>query len=143
MSDVNLQCGRPDLSAGVSTVRLSPDFSTRIEGREPLIAYFEIYHLRCDANGANRFEYEYSIRNLESDKPTSRHLRHLAAEASSRLEYHSTQEGVGPLRRQFIRVPVESLPTGRYQLTIRVRDARAGASVQRSVDFEKVEPPAR
>jgi len=40
----------------------------------------------------------------------------------------------GP-RRQFVRVPVQSLPPGRYQLEVEVRDQIAGTVASRTVEF--------
>jgi GWxTD domain-containing protein len=137
MSDVVLQCGPVDRSTSQGTIRLNTNFLARVEGRQPLFAYFEIYHLRSDAKGGNRFEYEYSIRDMGADGRSSGRLRRSASEAASRPAFHSMQEGVGALRRQFITVPTGSLPRGRYRLTILVRDALAGTKTEQSVDFVK------
>lgn len=139
MSEVVLQCGPADLSVGQGSIRLNPNFLARVEGSQPLFAYFEIYHLRPDVKGGNRFEYEYSIRDMGAPGRSSGRLRRTAAEAASRLAFRSMQEGVGALRRQFINVPAGSLPPGRYQLTILVRDIVAGTKTERSVDFVKAE----
>jgi len=60
-----------------------------------------------------------------------------AGQAAPRLSFRSTQEGVGPLRRQFISVPAASLPLGRYRLTILVRDQLAGTKTEQWADFVK------
>jgi GWxTD domain-containing protein len=137
MSDVVLQCGLPDRSTSQGTIRLNTNFLARLEGRQPLFAYFEIYHLRSDAKGRNRFEYEYSIHGIGADGRSSERLRHSAAMAASQPAFRSMQEGVGALRRQFITVPTESTPPGRYRLTILVRDILAGTKTEQSVDFVK------
>jgi hypothetical protein len=137
MSDIVLQCGPADRSTSQGTIRLNTNFLARVEGRHPLFAYFEIYHLRSDAKGGNRFEYEYSIRDMGADGRSSERLRRSAAKAASQLAFHSMQEGVGALRRQFITVPTGSLPPGRYRLTILVRDTLAGTKTEQSVEFVK------
>lgn len=134
MSDVVLQCGPVDRSTSQRAIRLSPNIPARVDGSQPLVAYFEIYHLRSDAKGENRFEYEYSIRDMGADGRSSDGP---AAKAASQLAFHSMQEGVGALRRQFITVPTGSLPPGRYRLTILVRDTLAGTKTEQSVDFVK------
>ena len=136
MSDVVLQCGAPDRSAS-GTIRLNANFLARFDGSQPLFAYFEIYHLRTDAKGRNRFEYEYSIHGMEADGRSPERLRRSAAMAASQLAFRSMQESVGAVRRQFITVPMESLPPGRYRLTILVRDIPARTKTEQSVDFVK------
>ena len=46
-------------------------------------------------------------------------------------------ENLGPLRRQFVTVPVQSLPAGRYRLEITVRDLVADEEVTRTALFTK------
>jgi hypothetical protein len=49
-------------------------------------------------------------------------------------------ENMGPLRRQFVSVPVESLPPGKYRLDITVRDLVAGGEVTAGAPFLKPGP---
>ncbi len=48
-----------------------------------------------------------------------------------------TEENAGPLRRQFVSVPVHALPPGPYRLEIRVRDLISDAEAARTADFVK------
>ena len=83
----------------------------------PLTAYFEIYDLAPDERGRSRFEYVYTVRSVQRDdriwiarvfKPT----RTVPPIRASRQEEH-----VGTLRRQYISVPLGSLPPGPYETT--------------------------
>jgi GWxTD domain-containing protein len=133
LSDVVIACGTPE---GGAAVRIEPNPGARVAGAGPLTAYFEIYHLRPGGDGLARFEYVYSVRSLARD---SRHwVQKLfvpalpPAVSVSREERH-----LGDLRRQFITVPVATLPPGRYRLEITVRDRVAGEEVTRRLDFTK------
>ncbi len=133
LSDLVLACGAPE---GGPTVRIRPNPTRRVPRGGPLTAYFEIYRLAADDDGLARFQYVYTVR------PVARQDRHWlqklftpgvpAAVSVSRAEEH-----VGPLRRQFITVPVVSLPPGPYRLEVTVRDLVAGTEQTRRVEFEK------
>jgi hypothetical protein len=135
LSDVVLACGATDAADRRGSVRVSPNVRARIAGERDVYAYFEVYHLREAAGGGSRFEYEYTVVELGGRKP-GRADRHQPPPAA--LSFRSLQEGVGPLRRQFIDVPTAALPPGRYRLTIAVRDEVAGTRTERSTEFEKV-----
>jgi hypothetical protein len=47
----------------------------------------------------------------------------------------STEQGSGPTRRQYVTVPVQSLPPGRYRLEITITDRVAARSARRVVEF--------
>jgi hypothetical protein len=137
VSDLVLVC---DLSGATPRgVALNPNLSARVSGEQSLFAYFEVYHLSQQAGGGNHFAYEYTVRESSSDSfPAAEHRRD-QTRVPPRLSYGTEQEGVGSLRRQFIRVPAASLPGGRYRLTITAHDRLSGAKAERSVDFVKVE----
>jgi hypothetical protein len=42
---------------------------------------------------------------------------------------------LGTVRRQYVSVPVQGLPAGRYRLEVTVRDVIGGGEVRRSVGF--------
>lgn len=46
-------------------------------------------------------------------------------------------EQEGELRRQFVTVPVQTLPKGRYWLEVAVKDLVAGTEVTTKTQFEK------
>ena len=54
--------------ASATTVRLDPNLSASIGSEAPLLAYFEVYHLRPDAAGQTRFDYEYAVRPLRTGR---------------------------------------------------------------------------
>ena len=68
-SDIVISCGAPYVGASGTavSVRPEPNPSARVEGRNPLTAYFEIYHLRSDRDGLSRFEYVYTVKSAERD----------------------------------------------------------------------------
>jgi GWxTD domain-containing protein len=136
LSDVVIACGSPATGAG--PVRIEPNPGARVAGAGPLTAYFEIYHLQPGSDGLARFEYVYTVRSAAPDQ------RHWLAKffspappppvSVSRQEQH-----LGPLRRQFITVPVGSLLPGRYRLEITVRDLVADREVVRKLGFVKTQ----
>ena len=136
ISDVVVTCGTPLVTS--SSVRLEPNPTARVSGDATLTAYFEITHLLLAADGMSRFEYQYSVKSADKDKRVwlQRVLdprRPLPDVSATRAD-----ENTGPIRRQFLRVPVQELPLGRYLLEVRVRDLLAQSEVVRSVPFLRV-----
>ena len=137
MSDVVLACGVGGAADPQGPVTVYPNLRARVESRQDLYAYFEVYHLRQGDGGANRCEYEYTVRDVWTRAPRPLLGRGHASAPPPRLSFRSTREGVGPLRRQFLRVPAAALPAGRYRLTVTVRDELAGSVTEQSTEFEK------
>jgi len=159
LSDVVVICGPIDVAPGSPELRLAPDDSpraprsvaatapvirlgpnlrARVAGDEPLIAYFEIYHLLPGVNGQAPFEYEYTVRSEEKDaRPWFRRILPFGAH-EPRVQVQGAEVNFGPLRRQFVSVPVASLPPGRYRLEVRVRDVSTGNTALGTVRFERV-----
>lgn len=137
LSDVVVACGTPNPAAGPA-VRIEPNPGARVAPDQPLSAYFEIYGLRAGREGVARFEYVYSVKSAEKDRRVwiQRVLqpRPLPPAISATRE----EENLGPLRRQFVSVPVQSLPPGKYRLEITVRDLVAGGEATRSAEFVKL-----
>jgi GWxTD domain-containing protein len=136
MSDVVLLCGPLDVSPLPGAVRLDPNLDARIGAEEPLLAYFEVYHLQPDAAGETRFEYEYKVEPLRADtRPWFRRL--FSRQWSDQITVKSSEQGIGPTRRQYVTVPAQSLPPGRYRLEITIHDRVAGRSTRRVTEFVK------
>ena len=136
LSDVMIACGPPDLSA--VPVRPSPNPAASIAPDQPLQAYFEIEHLVLDRDGRSRFEYIYSVRSADKDpriwlQRVVSPRRPVPSISASRED-----ENVGSTRRQFVSVPVQPLPPGRYWLDIRVRDLVSGEEAQSQAGFRKI-----
>jgi hypothetical protein len=139
LSDVVVTCGTP-VTLG-SSVRLDPNPLARVPAGAPLTAYFEIYHLTQDADGQSRFEYEYRVRSADRD-PRIWLQRVLSPRpAASELQVSRRETNAGALRRQFVSVPVNSLPAGNYQLEIVVRDLRTGGEARGSAPFTHLAMP--
>lgn len=136
LSDVVLACGTPALMVSGSTVRLEANIAGRIAGRQPLVAYFEIYRLAADAGGLARFEYEYTVRRVPKALTGLAKL-FVLPEAPLVSATSREAEQVGTLRRQFVSIPAQSLEPGRYQLEIRVRDLLTGAEVKGATEFAR------
>jgi GWxTD domain-containing protein len=135
LSDIVLVCGPLETLPVGGSVRLDPNLERRIGGREPLLAYFEVYALRPDARGGTTFEYEYKVHSLERD-PRPWFKRMFSRSGVEPISVRSPEEGAGPTRRQYLSVPAQSLPPGRYRLEVTVKDH--GATARREVEFEKV-----
>lgn len=135
VSDLVVTCGAPE-SAPVA-VRLAPNPAARVSAEEPLTAYFEVSGLAPGGDGLSRFSYEYLVRSTERDPRVWLQRLLQPRPAAPSLFARREDEQQGELRRQFLRVPVRSLPAGRYRLEVRVRDLTTGAEVRRSADFER------
>lgn len=128
LSDLVVTCGTaPSFEA---SVRLAANPAGRVSGSDPLTAYFEIYHLATEASGEARFEIGWVVRSDERD-PRVWVARALAPRpATPRIEATRRESNPGPLRRQFVSVPVQELPRGRYRLEVTVRDLLTGAEAE-------------
>ena len=124
VSDLVIVCGPTEASTVTPDVRLSPKFD----------AYFEVYGLRLDASGLARFEYEYTVRPTGK---TGGWWHRVFGGGGAKIDVSFRGENAGPLRRQFISVPVQSLPDGTYKLEVRVRDLNAAGSVSGTTYFER------
>jgi hypothetical protein len=139
MSELILVCGPLDAARGTSSVRLDPDLDRTVTGDEPLLAYFEVYRLRPDAQGVTLFDYEYTVRPVRSETNPLRKL--FPRQWTDQISVRSPADGMSPTRRQYITVPMQSLPPGRYKLEVAVHDRLGMRSTRRSVEFTKVPEP--
>jgi hypothetical protein len=122
---------------GAGAVRPEPNPGGRVASSDPLTAYFEIYHLRPGADGLSRFEYVYTVESAEKDERVWIQ-RMLAPRARPEpISASRAETNAGPLRRQFLTVPLGNLPPGRYRLLVRVRDAVAGTVAAAATEFER------
>jgi GWxTD domain-containing protein len=138
LSDVVVTCGTPPV-AGAS-VRLDPNPLARVRDGSPLTAYFEIYRLSPGADGEGRFEYVYTVKSLARD-PRIWITRTLSPRAPTpSLQASRMETNTGPLRRQFVSVPVQPLPPGRYRLEVQVHDLVSGQLAKSTTEFERVGP---
>jgi hypothetical protein len=80
-------------------------------------------------------EFEYTVRSAEKDRRLW--IQRLIAPRPPIPDVSATrrEEQTGPLRRQFVTVPVQTLPAGRFRLEIRVRDLNAGTEAARAAEF--------
>jgi GWxTD domain-containing protein len=125
LSDVVIACGAPDRGAG-DVVRIAANPRARVGPGEPLTAYFELYHLTPGDDRVSRFEYVYTV--TSADRDWRIWLQRVFAPRSAPAPIQITREEsfAGDVRRQFVTVPVQELPPGRYRLEIRVRDLVSG-----------------
>ena len=135
VSDLVVTCGLPVAPEG--TVRLDANPGGFIRRSEPLVAYFEVYHLTRGDDGHGRFEYETSIRSARRDARVWLQ-RWLSPRREGQDLGVTRQDAVlGTVRRQYVSIPVMELAAGRYRLDITVRDVLAGAELRRSVEFTR------
>jgi GWxTD domain-containing protein len=140
LSDVVVTCGVPVAPEG--TVRLDPNPTGSVRPGEPLVAYFEVYHLTQGADGQGRFEYETSVRSARRD-PRIWLQRWLSPRREGQELGVTRQDAVlGTVRRQFVSMSVQTLPPGRYRLDVTVRDVLSGDEQHKSAEFTR-EPDAR
>jgi len=130
LSDLVLCCGDPSLLSNASSIRLEANIERRVTGRAPLVAYFEIYHLATEES-RSRITFDWTVQRLVTDR-RGRVSRAVVATNASRED-----EQAGTMRRQFLTVPIASLPQGRYRLEVVVYDRIAGTRAQRSLEFAR------
>ena len=141
MSALLLVCGPLDAARGTSSVRLDPDLDATIAADEPLLAYFEVYRLQPDPQGVTLFDYEYTVRPVRGESNPLRKL--FPKQWSDQISVRSPADGTSPTRRQYITVPMQSLPPGRYKLEVSVHDRLGRRNTHRSIEFTKqAVPPA-
>ena len=133
-------CGVPVAPEG--TVRLDPNPTGSVRPGEPLVAYFEVYHLSRGTDGQGRFEYETSVRSARPD-PRIWLQRWLSPRREGQELGVTRQDAVlGTVRRQFVSMSVQTLPPGRYRLDVTVRDVLSGDEQHKFAEFTR-EPDAR
>jgi len=138
ISDVVVTCGTPGPEAAAPPLRMMPNPEARIGPTDPLTAYFEIYHLSPDSVGQSRFEYVCTVRSIERDPRVW--VQRMFSPRPHPADVSATRqdEVAGTIRRQFVSVPVQSLPPGHYQLEVRVRDLVAGGASVATTPFVKL-----
>ena len=137
LSDVVITCGVPDPGSVRAMSGITPNVGGRVGAAEPLTAYFEIYDLALAANGISRFQYEYTVRSAEKDR-RNWFQRVLAPRAgASPISVTREEENAGNLRRQYVSVPLETLPSGRYRLEVRVVDLLTGEEARGAAEFAR------
>jgi hypothetical protein len=138
-----IACGPPLALAGpdgAPAVRIEPNPGAHVGGDGPMTAYFEIDGLAPGVDGRSRFEIAYTVRSAERD---TRIWIQRALNPRSRIapiDVTREAEQRGSLRRQFVTVPVQGLPAGRYVLEIRVRDLVVAAEARASASFHREAP---
>ncbi|NOT34602.1 MAG: GWxTD domain-containing protein [Candidatus Eisenbacteria bacterium] len=143
VSDVVVSCGPPqfDGARGVApSVRLAANPSRRVPSGDPLVVYFEIYHLRPGRDGMSEVEVEYAVRSIERDRRVW--IQRVLSPARRPPELLATRRESqrGEVRRQFVSVPLEELPAGRYRIDITVRDLVAGRAAVSGGEFVRTAP---
>lgn len=128
LSDLVVLCDRPPPATG-NVVWTEPDFESRTRGGAPLAIYFEVDGLDTDPAGASRFGYRYAVYPLDDEGRRKRQ--------DPALEASREEENVGPLRRQFLSVPISSLKRGRHELVVEIRDLVSRETAIASAEFTK------
>ena len=136
MSDVVVSCGTPPIGAGPG-VRIEPNAGGRVAPGGNLTVYFEVYHLAPGDDKQSRFEYTCTVRSTERDPRMWVQRLFSPKTKIPEVDMSRTGENPGAIRRQFVSVPVHTLPPGRYRLDITVRDLIAGTEVKGAADFLK------
>jgi GWxTD domain-containing protein len=140
VSDLLVTCGVPPILE--TTVQLDANPSGRVPAGQPLVAYFEVYHLARGPEGQGRFEYETSVRSAAPDNRMW-FQRWLSPRREGEGLGVTRQDAVlGTVRRQFVSVPIRSLAPGDYRLDLVVRDVLTGDEQKRSAYFTR-EPDTR
>ena len=134
LSDLVILCGDASAFEGARELRLDPSLDGRLPGARSLSVYFEIANLATGAGGTARLRLH--VRRAPGGQAGVAHGRRRQAGRARALGVARGDQR-GPLRRQFVTVPVQALPAGEYLLEVEVRDLAAGTSAARSVRFAK------
>lgn len=138
MSDVSIVCGRPDVSATAgSQLRLELETGLVPAVGERLNAYVEIHHLAPDARGTSHYDWACTVRSAARDSRAWIGRALLPRPEPVPVEVSGRESTQGSVRRQFLSVPVGSLPAGPYRLEVRVRDAASGEASSAIAEFVK------
>ena len=133
MSDVVVTCGLP--AGPIGSVRLDPNPSGHVAVGEPLVAYFEVYHLSRGPDGEGRFEYETAVRSATPDRRVWLQRWLSPRRDGEGLGFTRQDKVLGTVRRQYVSVPLTGLAPGRYVLEITVRDVLTGDERRSGVEF--------
>lgn len=128
ISDLVLLCGDVASAVAEPSVRIEPSMDAKATHRRTLAVYFEVARLALGTGGDARFSYSYRVLALDPDSGERR--------PSPLIEASREEDNVGPLRRQFLRVPIQNFRPGRFELEVEVRDLLAGAAVRAATRFE-------
>ena len=140
VSDLLVTCGVPPILE--NSVQLDANPSGRVPPGQPLVAYFEVYHLARGPEGQGRFEYETAVHSADPDNRMW-FQRWLSPRREGEGLGVTRQDAVlGTVRRQFVSVPIHSLAPGHYRLDLIVRDVLTGNEQKRSAFFTR-EPDVR
>jgi GWxTD domain-containing protein len=135
LSDLVVTCGPPARSVVPgSGVRLEPETGLFPAHDPQLNAYFEIYHLAREGDEAP-FEYVCTVRAAGTDTRPWLQRTMAPRRTPPPIEFTRRERAQGPVRRQFLTVPIVALPGGTYQVEVRVRDVTSGAEETRTATF--------
>jgi GWxTD domain-containing protein len=139
LSDLVVTCSPPEMSVVPGGgVRLEPETGLVPATTDYLNAYFEIYRLTPGPDGEAQFEYHCIVRPVDRDSRGWISRMISPRVLPSPIEMSRSETTHGSLRRQFLSVPVASLPAGRYELEIRVRDVNAGTESVAVTQFDRM-----
>ena len=141
LSDIVVTCGAPLITG--AAVRLDADPLAQVGDGDALTAYFEISHLAAGAGGEARFEYVYAVKSAQKDPRIWIQRALQPRPQAPAISVSRDESQVGSVRRQFLSVPVQSLPPGRYKLEVTVRDLVSGQAASRTTPFSRVAGPRR
>jgi Tfp pilus assembly protein PilF len=128
ISDLVMLCDRAP-AASTQAVWIEPDLDHRANASRPLALYFEIDGLVPDTGGTSRFAYRYAVRPLADDGRRKRQ--------EPLIEATREEENVGPLRRQYLSIPIAGLKRGRHEIEVEIRDLVSGTVVNATTTFTR------
>lgn len=128
VSDLVMVCARDAADARGGAIRLEPDLDRHVTGARALSVYFEAHRLRPDSRGESRFRYDCSVHRVGAGSRAGR-------EDLRRLNTTREEAFTGSIRRQFVDVPVATLPVGTYELRIEAHDLVARSHASRTLTF--------
>ncbi|HWN82529.1 MAG TPA: GWxTD domain-containing protein, partial [Candidatus Udaeobacter sp.] len=118
-------------------LRVVPNPTGEVRGKERLVLYFEIYNLAKAAAGGTRYSLHYRI--LPADKDGRSIFTRMANAFRSRnfIESSFVEEGPEGVVTRNLAIDLGSLPDDRYQLALEVTDLETGQVATREITFQR------
>lgn len=109
----------------------------RVDRRQLLYLYFEIYDLELSQEGEARYSIAYEAEDIKIKQSVWSKIKSVfGSKATSRVELESEYTADHPNPREWIALDLKSLSKGEIKLTVTVTDLISGAVAERSTTFE-------
>ncbi len=107
-------------------LKIVPNPYKSFDRQKPVMLYFEIYHLKPEANGKTAFTIEYTVQLLEKKKGALGKIGGVfGGGAKSKISLSTEREGDSPTALEQIGLDLSKAEAGEFELTVTVKDRHA------------------